>query len=82
MRYTTEYKPQISEECKTYISNQINEVFSFDSNKTKMYALDYVYETLSEEIEQNNGEEIFGISLDDMKVLKGLVDENVSYIEF
>ena len=82
MRYTTEYKPQISEECKTYISNNINAVFSFDSNETEMYALDYVFETLNEEISQNNGENIFGISEEDMKVLKGLVNENVSYIEF
>lgn len=80
MKHIIEYQPQISKECQTFISNNINFVYSGED--TDIYSLDYVYETLSEEIGQNNGEEIFGISLADMKELEKLISENVDYIEF
>ena len=80
MKHIIEYRPQISLECQTYIGNNINPVYNAED--TDIYSLDYVYEALSEEISQNNGEEIFGISLADMKVLKSLVNEKVDYIEF
>jgi hypothetical protein len=80
MKHIIEYRPQISEECQTYIGNNINFVYSGED--TDIYALDYVYETLSEEVDQNGGEEIFGISLQDIAILKSLIDEKVDYIEF
>ena len=79
MKYTTEYQPAISKTCKTYIDNNINPVFFNDS--TSMYGLIYVIESLEEEINQA-GEEIFGIKYEDIKVLKKLEKEEVSYIEF
>jgi len=80
MKHIIEYQPNLTEECKTYISNNINFVFSGED--TDIYALDYVYETLNEEVDQNAGEEIFGISLQDIAILKSLIDEKVDYIEF
>ena len=80
MKHIIKYQPNLTEECKTYISNNINFVFSGED--TDIYALDYVYETLSEELGQNEGEEIFGISLADMKELEKLINEQVDYIEF
>jgi len=79
MRYTTEYNPEISQTCKTYIINNIDPVFSNDI--TSIYALDYVIETLEEEIGQNDDEEIFGIELKDIELLKQFDTENVNYIE-
>ena len=80
MKYITEYQPAISETCQTYISNNINPVFENDS--TAIYGLDYVIETLEDEINQNDQEEIFGIEFKDIKILKKLNAENVNYIEF
>lgn len=80
MRYTTEYNPALTQECKTYIRNNIGA--TLESDDSGVYSLDYVYEELSGEIEQNGGEEIFGISLADVELLKKLHDEKVDYIEF
>jgi hypothetical protein len=80
MKYIIEYRPQISEECQTYISNNINPVYTAED--TDIYSLNYVYEALSEELGENNNEEIFGISLLDMKKLEKLINEQVDYIEF
>ena len=80
MKYTTEYQPQISKECQTYISNNITP--SFGNEETSIYALDYVFEFLSEELQNNNNQEIFGISLTDIKELDKLMNEQVDYIEF
>ena len=80
MRYTTEYQPAISETCKTYIVNNINPVFANDF--TSIWVLNYIIETLEEEISQNNEEEIFGIKMTDVKILRQLNIENVDYIEF
>lgn len=79
MKYTTEYQPEISETCKTYIGNNINPVFSNDS--TSIYGLVYVIESLEEEVDQA-GEEVFGIKYEDIEVLKKLEKEDVTYIEF
>ena len=80
MRYTTEYQPAISQECKTYISNNINPVYS--SEDTDIYSLDYVCEVLKLEMNEGNEEVIFNLPSNDMKVLQNLIDENVDYIEF
>jgi hypothetical protein len=80
MKYTIEYQPTISETCKTYIFNNIPSVFVNDS--TAIWGLRYVIETLEEEISQNNEEEIFGIKMQDIKILKQLNIEKVTYIEF
>lgn len=78
MKYTTEHQPAIAETCKTYISNNINPVFSNDS--TAIYGLTYVIETLQEEIDQA-GEEVFGIKHEDINTLKRLEKQDVTYIE-
>lgn len=80
MRYTTEYNPVISQECKTYISNNINPVYS--SEDTDIYSLDYVCEVLKLQMNEGNEEVIFNLPSKDMEVLQNLIDENVDYIEF
>lgn len=80
MKHIIEYQPQISAECQTYISNNINFVFSGED--TDIYSLNYVYEAISEELSENNNEEIFGISYKDIKELEKLMNEQVDYIEF
>jgi hypothetical protein len=80
MRYTTEYNPALTKECKTYIRNNIGA--TLESDDSGVYSLDYVYEELSSEIDQNGGEEIFGISLADIELLNKLHEEKVNYIEF
>lgn len=80
MRYEIEYNPAITEECKTYISNNIKPVYQ--NEDTSIYALDYVHEELTNEIALNEGQEIFGISLKDIEVLDQLMNEIVDYIEF
>lgn len=80
MKYITEYQPNLTAECLTYIGNNINPVFENDS--TAIYSLNYVLEALNEELEQNNDQEIFGISKADISELKKLENEQVDYIEF
>jgi uncharacterized protein YaaN involved in tellurite resistance len=75
MRYTTEYQPAISQTCKTYIRNNINEVFASDS--TAIYNIENIVEALEDdEIDQQE------ILQEDIKLLKQLNTENVGYIEF
>ena len=78
MRYTTEYTPAISQECMTYIGLHVTP--SMYNDETSIYALDYVYEKLTEQLEDE--EELFGITSNDMAKLKELLDEKVDYIEF
>jgi hypothetical protein len=80
MKYITEYQPKITKECQTYISNSITP--SFGNEETNVYALDYVFEILCEELGNNDNEEIFGISLPDIKELEKLINDQVNYIEF
>jgi hypothetical protein len=80
MKHIIEYQPNLTEECKTYISNNINPVYTGED--TDIYSIEYVYEALNEELGLNNGEEIFGISLPDIKELDKLINEQVDYIEF
>jgi hypothetical protein len=80
MKHIVEYQPNLTEECQTFISNYINPVYTGED--TDIYSLDYVYEALSEELGQNEGEEFLGISLADMKELEKLINEQVDYIEF
>ena len=82
MRYTTEYNPAISQECKTYISNNINLNPVYSSEDTSIYSLDYVCEVLKLEMNEGNEEVIFNLPSNDMKVLQNLIDEKVDYIEF
>ena len=79
MRYTTEYNPQISTECKTFIRDNVNAVCATED--TEIYYLDYVYEALTDVYTQEDKEKA-GISIQDMSVLKILINEDVSYIEF
>ncbi len=76
MKHIIEYQPQISKECQTYISNNINPVYTGED--TDIYYLDYVIESLQIAKE----EKIFDISKTDKKELKKLWDEEVDYIEF
>ena len=80
MRYTIEYQPQISNECLTFIANNIDPLYT--NEDTDIYVIDYTYEALSELVNDNGGEEILGISLQDLSMLKSLIDQGVSYIEF
>lgn len=80
MRYTTEYNPEISETCKTYISNNVGP--SFSSEDTDIYSLDYISEVLKIQMNEGNEEVIFNLPSNDMKVLQNLIDEKVDYIEF
>ena len=54
MRYTTEYNPAISQECMTYIGLHITP--SMYNDETSVYALDYVYEELSQLVNDNDNE--------------------------
>jgi hypothetical protein len=80
MRYTTEYNPEISQTCKTYISSNITPVYSGED--TGIYSLDYVCEVLKLEMEEGNEEVIFNLPSKDMEVLQNLTNEKVDYIEF
>jgi len=80
MRYTTEYNPEISQTCKTYISSNINPIYS--SEDTNIYSLNYVCEVLKLEMDEGNEEVIFNLPSKDMEVLQNLTNEKVDYIEF
>ena len=80
MKHIVEYNPVLSDECKTFIHNNINPVYTAED--TDIYALDYVYEALSQELHENEDWDIFGISKADIKQLEKLISEQVDYIEF
>jgi len=79
MKYVIDYHPEISEECKTYISNNLTPVHSNDY--TSIYGIIYVIESLKEEIDHAQ-DEVFGIKKADINTLKKLEKQNVTYIEF
>ncbi len=76
MKHIIEYQPQISKECQTYISKNINQVY--DGEDTYIYALDYVIGSL--QIAQDK--KIFDVSKKDIKELIKLFNQEVDYIEF
>lgn len=80
MRYTTEYYPAITETCKTYISTHLHAVH--ENIDSSIFALDYVYEELSQLVNDNDNETILGVSCADIEALDKLMNENVDYIEF
>lgn len=80
MKYITEYQPNLTETCKTYIKNNITP--SFSAEETNMYNLDYVCEELKNQMDKGNQEVIFGLPSKDMEVLQNLINEQVDYIEF
>lgn len=80
MRYTTEYNPALTQECKNYISSNINPIYS--SEDTDIYSLNYVCEVLKLEMNEGNEEVIFNLPSKDMEVLQNLTNEKVDYIEF
>jgi hypothetical protein len=80
MRYTTEYNPALTQECKTYISSNINPVYS--SEDTDIYSLNYVCEVLKLQMNEGNEEVIFNLPSKDMEVFQNLINEKVDYIEF
>ncbi len=80
MKHIIEYQPQISKECQTFISNNINFVFSGED--TDIYSLEYVCEELKNQMDNGNEQVIFGLPSKDMEVLQNLINEQVDYIEF
>jgi hypothetical protein len=78
MKHIIEYQPNLTEECKTFIGNNIIPVYTAED--TDIYSLDYVYEALSIALE--NEEKVSGISYKDIKELEKLMNEQVDYIEF
>jgi hypothetical protein len=80
MRYTTEYNPALTQECKNYINSNINPIYS--SEDTDIYSLDYVCEVLKLQMNEGNEEVIFNLPSKDMEVLQNLINEKVDYIEF
>jgi hypothetical protein len=80
MKHIIEYQPQISKECQTFISNNINFVFSGED--TDIYSLEYVCEELKNQMDKGNEQVIFGLPSKDMEVLQNLINEQVDYIEF
>jgi hypothetical protein len=79
--YKIEANPNISETCKTYIINNLSATDS--SDEYSVYALDYVLETLADELSQNNGEDIFGISQKDLNEIENLLfKQKIDFIEF
>ena len=80
MRYETEYNPALTQECKNYISSNINPIYS--SEDTDIYSLNYVCEVLKLQMNEGNEEVIFNLPSKDMEVLQNLTNEKVDYIEF
>lgn len=80
MKYITEYQPNLTKTCKTYIENNITP--SFNAEETNVYNLDYVCEVLKSKMNEGNEEVIFKLLSKDMEVLQSLVNEKVDYIEF
>lgn len=80
MRYETQYNPNLTATCKTYIENNLKP--SFESNDTNIYDLEYILEELSFEIEQNEGKDIFGITNNDIEELEKLMTDQIEYVEF
>jgi tRNA C32,U32 (ribose-2'-O)-methylase TrmJ len=75
---TFESHTNLTPTCKTYIKNNLNPTFGNDDEE--VYSLSYTLEMLEEEIALNFGNEIFGITNNDIDLLKKLSDENVDYI--
>ena len=78
--YKVVFNPEISATCKTFILNEISE--SYNNGDSYFYSMPLVIETLKEEIDQNNGEEIFGIKKEDIKELERLIEmEKITAVE-
>jgi hypothetical protein len=80
MTYKIESNPQISETCKTYISLHLKPTIE-EKGEYQTYAIDYVLETLEDELNNNDGEEIFGITNKDLKEIKNLFKQKFDFIE-
>ena len=78
MRYTTENNPAISQECKTYINNKVNAIFSNDD--TKIYRLSSVLQKLEEQPAFFLDK--YGVKYTDISALKEIFKQNVHFIEF
>ena len=80
MKITLIYEtaPMLSETCKGYIKRHLTPIFWNEDEQ--VHAVDYTFDILSDEIEGKGGEEVFGITMEDIKVLTELVKENVDYI--
>jgi hypothetical protein len=81
MMYKIEVNPKISETCKTYIILNLKPTLDED-NEYKTFAVDYVLETLADELTQNDGEDIFGITNQDYKEIENLFNQQFDFIEF
>jgi hypothetical protein len=80
MKHIIEYQPNLTDECMTFISNNINPVYTAED--TDIYSLDYVCEALREQMNEGNEEVIWNIPSKDMATLQNLINEKVDYIEF
>jgi hypothetical protein len=80
MIYKIKPNPQISETCKTYISLNLKPTIE-EEGEYKTFALDYVLETLADELNHNDGENIFGITNKDIKEIKNLSKQKFDFIE-
>lgn len=77
MRYTTEYNPNLSDGCKDYIWKYITP--SLASEDSAVFNTSYLYEALSEDLSEED--DLLGITKNDLKIIKDLIDEKVDYIE-
>jgi hypothetical protein len=77
MRYAVENNPAISQECKTYINNRVNAIFSNDD--TEIYRLSSVLKKIEE---QPTFLDKYGVKHTDISALKEMYKENVHFIEF
>jgi hypothetical protein len=84
MKEIKEYKiqpnPKISETCKTYISLNLKPTIE-EKGEYKTFAVDYVLETLADELNHNDGADIFGITNKDLKEIENLFKQKFDFIE-
>lgn len=78
MKYTTENNPTISKECKIFINNKVNAIFSNDN--TEIYRLSSVLQKLEEQPALFLDK--YGIKHTDISALKDIFRQNVHFIEF
>lgn len=74
MRFSVEYNPSLSKHAERLIKSDITPSMISDDKETSQYPIDYVMYRLFDE----NQDEVFTKDID---YLKGLIEEEVSYIE-
>lgn len=74
MRFSVEYNPSISKHAQRFIGLNITPSMSSNDQDSHQYPIDFVLESL----EEDNQDGVFN---KDIKYLKGLLEEEVAYIE-